>query len=79
MQFIISLCLIIILVIVAGEMLRKRPLPFYVGAILLTLISVFATWNKLGILQVVFKPLLGGAIVGAIFHRGDLEPGLLCL
>ena len=79
MQFIISLCLIIILVIVAGEMLRKRPLPFYVGAILLTLISVFATWNKLGILQAVFKPLSGGAIVGAIFvivmFAGAFPPG----
>ena len=79
MQFIISLCLIIIFVIVAGEMLRKRPLPFYVGAILLTLISVFATWNKLGILQAVFKPLSGGAIVGAIFvivmFAGAFPPG----
>ena len=79
MQFVISLCLTIIFVILVGEMLRKKPLPFYVGAILLTLISIFATWNIIGALQTLLKPLSGGALVGAIFvivmFAGAFPPG----
>lgn len=64
MQFVISLCLVTLIVLMAGEMLRKRPLPFYVGAILLASVSVAFSWNGIRILEPV---IARGALTGALF------------
>ena len=64
MQFVISLCLVTLIVLVAGEVLRKRPLPFYVGAILLASVSVAFSWNGIRILEPV---IARGALTGALF------------
>jgi DMSO/TMAO reductase YedYZ heme-binding membrane subunit len=64
MQYIISLCLVTLIVLVAGEVLRKRPLPFYVGAIILASISVACSWSGISIPD---SAISKGALTGAFF------------
>lgn len=76
MQYVISLCLVILIVLVAGEVLRKRPLPFYVGAILLASVSVAFSWNGISISDsVIAKGALTGAFFTLVMFAGVFPQG----
>lgn len=76
MKFLISLCLIVLLVLFNGDRLRKNPLPYYVGAVILAAASIFILLLSGDIVSgnVILKALKnilayisGGAMVGALF------------
>lgn len=76
MKFLISLCLIVILVLFNGDRLRKNPLPYYVGAVVLAAASIFILLMPgdivsgnviLTALKNVLSYISGGAMVGALF------------
>ncbi|MBQ9589866.1 MAG: FMN-binding protein [Butyrivibrio sp.] len=77
MNLVISLCIVFILILLAGEMLRKKPLPFYVGAASLSII-LFALRTFAG-LGTIFSFYNSGAIAGAVFvlvmYAGVFPPG----
>ena len=70
MQYVISLCLVTLFVLVAGEVLRKRPLPFYVGAILLASISAISIPDS-----VIAKGALTGAFFTLVMFAGVFPQG----
>ncbi len=76
MKFPISLCLIVILVLFNGERLRKNPLPYYVGAVILAAAAIivqfmpgdiFSENIALKTVKAVLAYISGGAMVGALF------------
>ncbi len=76
MQYVISLCLVTITVLVADEVLRKRPLPFYVGAILLASLSVAFSWSGINIPDsVISKGTLAGAFFTLVMFAGVFPQG----
>ncbi len=76
MQYVISLCLVTIIVLVADEVFRKRPLPFYVGAILLASISVVFSWSGISIPDsVISRGTLAGAFFTLVMFAGVFPQG----
>lgn len=89
MTFLISLCTALVFSYICGERLKKNPLPFYVGAVILGLISVLTSWfiNDIEaapfvseMLKKVINPMIsGGALSGALFvlvmFAGVFAPG----
>lgn len=71
MIFLISLCLALIFTLVCGDRLRKNPVPFYIGTILISLLSIFAAWSDLAMPALVEKWIIpivaGGGLTGAFF------------
>ncbi len=76
MKFLISLCLIILLVQICGDRLRKKPLPYYVGAVILAAAGVFVQLMPgdifsgsiaLKTIKAALTYISGGAMVGAMF------------
>ncbi len=76
MKFLISLCLIILLVQICGDRLRKKPLPYYVGAVILAAAAIivqlmpgdiFSGSIALKTVKAVLTYISGGAMVGALF------------
>ncbi|MCR5556542.1 MAG: FMN-binding protein [Butyrivibrio sp.] len=65
-----------LLVLVADEVLRKKPLPFYLGAILLASVSVAFSWNGIRILEpMVAKGALTGAFFTLVMFAGAFPQG----
>ncbi|MBE5830206.1 MAG: FMN-binding protein [Butyrivibrio sp.] len=76
MQFVISLCVVIIFVITAGEILRKNPLPFYVGAILLASLSTAFSWTGAGnLLSFITRGAFTGALFTIVMFAGAFPQG----
>ncbi len=76
MQFVISLCVVIIFVIAAGEILRKNPLPFYVGAILLAAASTAFSWTGAGnFLAFITRGAFTGALFTIVMFAGAFPQG----
>lgn len=71
MVFLISLCLALIFALVCGERLKKNPVPFYIGAVVLSVISIALTWAEITMPTLVddwFIPIVaGGGFTGALF------------
>lgn len=76
MKFLISLCLIILLVQICGDRLRKKPLPYYVGAVILAAAAIivqlmpgdiFSGSIALKTVKATLTYISGGAMVGALF------------
>lgn len=76
MKFLISLCLIILLVQICGDRLRKKPLPYYVGAVILAAAAIivqlmpgdiFSGSIALKTVKTALSYISGGAMVGALF------------
>ena len=57
----------------AGKSLRKNPAPFYVGAVLIAVVSVFAVWSEMR-----FTTMTADWII-PIFARGGLPGGLFII
>ncbi len=76
MQFVISLCVVIIFIIAAGEILRKNPLPFYVGAILLASLSTSLSWLGSGnLLSFITRGAFTGALFTIVMFAGAFPQG----
>ncbi|SCY39901.1 FMN-binding protein [Butyrivibrio sp. INlla14] len=76
MKFLISFCLIVLLVQICGDRLRKKPLPYYVGAVILAAAAItvqlmpgdiFSGSIALKTVKAVLSYISGGAMVGALF------------
>ncbi len=76
MKFLISLCLTVLLVQICGDRLRKKPLPYYVGAVILAAAAIivqfmpgdiFSENIALKTVKAVLAYISGGAMVGALF------------
>ena len=73
MILLISLVFSVALVAFAGKPLRKYPTPFYVGAVLIAVASVFAVWSEMR-----FPTVIADWII-PIFARGGLPGGLFII
>ena len=76
MKFLISLCLIVLLVQICGDRLRKKPLPYYVGAVILAAAAIIVQFMPgdifsgnivLKVVKTLLAYISGGAMVGALF------------
>lgn len=83
MIFLISLCIALIFSLLCGEILKRRPLPFYLGAALISMFCAISVWK--GIVypdffnSYVFPIFARGALAGALFvivmYAGVFAPG----
>lgn len=71
MILLISLCLALIFSLVCGDRLKKNPVPFYIGTVLISLLSIFATWSEMTMPALISKWIIpifaGGGLTGAFF------------
>jgi len=83
MIFLISLCIALIFSLLCSEVLRKKPLPFYVGAALISLFCAVSVWKGFvypdWFNSFVFPIFARGALAGALFvivmYAGVFAPG----
>lgn len=71
MIFLISLCIALLFVTSCSKALIKNPVPFYIGATIIALLSIVVTWSKIEIpflLKEYILPIIGrGGFTGALF------------
>lgn len=71
MVFLISLCLALIFTLVCGDSLKKNPVPFYIGTVAISFLSIFAAWSDMAMPALVEKWIIpivaGGGLTGAFF------------
>ena len=83
MNFIISMIFSLLLVFVFSDKLKRKPLPFYMGAVILVLIAVLPYYFDIELPVFMTKwisPLIaGGGLAGALFvlvmYAGTFPPG----
>lgn len=73
MNLIISLCVVTVFVVFAGEVLRKHPLPFYLGAVVLCTLSVVL--RGMGVYNFTFSGVITGALFFLVMFAGVFPPG----
>ena len=71
MIFLGSLCIALLFVILCSEVMIKNPVPFYVGATVIALVSIYVTWSGIEmpfLLKEYVMPIIGrGGLTGALF------------
>lgn len=71
MIFLVSLCIALLFVILCSEVMIKNPVPFYVGATVIALVSIYVTWSGIEmpfLLKEYVMPIIGrGGLTGALF------------
>lgn len=71
MVFLISLCVALIFTLVCGDRLKKNPVPFYIGTVVISLLSIIAAWSDLAMPALIEKWIIpvvaGGGLTGALF------------
>ena len=83
MIFLISLCIALIFSLLCSDLLRKKPLPFYLGAALISLFCAVSVWKGIVFSDFfntfVFPIFARGALAGALFvivmYAGVFAPG----
>ena len=73
MILLISLAISAVFAVFAGKQLRKRPAPFYVGAVMIAAASVFVVWSGMRL------PTWIADWIVPIFARGGLSGGLFII
>ncbi len=73
MILLISLVISAAFIAFAGKTLRKNPMPFYVGAVLIAVASVFVVWSEMR-----FPTVIADWTI-PIFARGGLSGGLFII
>lgn len=73
MILLISLVISAAFIAFAGKPLRKNPMPFYVGAVLIAVASVFVVWSEMR-----FPAVIADWTI-PIFARGGLSGGLFII
>lgn len=73
MILLISLVISAAFIAFAGKPLRKNPMPFYVGAVLIAAASVFVVWSEMRFPAVIADWMI------PIFARGGLSGGLFII
>ena len=71
MIFLVSLCIALLFVILCPEVMIKNPVPFYIGATVIALVSIYVTWSGIEmpfLLKEYVMPIIGrGGLTGALF------------
>lgn len=73
MILLISLAVSAVFAVFAGQQLRKRPAPFYVGAVMIAAASVFVVWSGMRLPTWIADWMI------PIFARGGLPGGLFII
>lgn len=71
MVFLISLCIALFFALSCGNTLRKHPIYFYIGSLIISIFSISATWTRANLPAIItdwFLPIIaGGGLTGALF------------
>ncbi len=71
MIFLLSLCIALFFALTCGDLLKKHPVPFYVGSIVISILSIIGTWTDVTLPAIIRDWLIpiiaGGGLTGALF------------